>query len=274
MQQHVKIAGIPIDPLTYDEALIRIRHAVGGSVQEHWVTVNPEMVLRASADPPFRDTLLGATVRTADGVGILWAARYLHSDKRPSGFSKCLWWLWSLVSIPACSRRIHHPFPQRITGTDLMLKMAEASEKEDWTFFLLGADEGVAEQAIENITRLYPWARFVGCHAGSSDPKDDQESLAKINLAQPNILLVAYGSPAQEFWIRRNLPKLTTVRVAIGVGGAFDFHAGKVRRAPLWMRKIGLEWLWRLLMEPSRIKRIWNAAVRFPLFIYGESEKR
>lgn len=268
MEKQITIAGIPIDNLTVDEVLGRIEAAVAHGPQTQLVTVNPEMVLEASRDSSFLELLRSAQLRTPDGIGILWAAHLLQKSPSPSGVLSRLRWFGSLASILFCPRAIRNPIRQRVTGTDLMRRIATLSGPKGWPLFLLGAREGVAEAAIQNLTLAAPGASFVGCFQGSPDLSDDAETLRRINLAKPRILLVAYGSPAQEFWIRRNLPLMPSVRVAIGVGGAFDFHSGMVRRAPAPLRKIGLEWLWRLAREPRRFRRIWRATVTFPLSVF------
>ncbi|MBI5421560.1 WecB/TagA/CpsF family glycosyltransferase [Candidatus Peregrinibacteria bacterium] len=269
MDKPIQIAGIPIDNLTVDEVLGRIETAIAHGPQTQLATVNPEMILEASRNPSFLELLRNAQLRTPDGIGILWASHLLQKSPSPSGVLSRLRWLGSLASILFRPRAIRHPIRERVTGTDLMKRIATLSGSKGWSLFLLGAREGVAEAAIQKLTIAAPEASFVGCFQGSPDPSDDAEVLRRIHLAQPQILFVAYGSPAQEFWIRRNLPLMPSVRVAIGVGGAFDFHSGMVRRAPALLRKVGLEWLWRLIREPRRFKRIWRATVTFPLFILG-----
>jgi len=272
MVKTIEIAGIPIDNVTADEVLALADRTIVSGHQAHWVTVNPEMVLRASQDPAFHALLRNASLRTADGVGILWAAYYLKSKPPVSAIVSRFRWLISLFSILLSPSRVRDPLRERVTGTDLMARLADASQSRDWTLFLLGAEAGVAEKAISILSQAYPQAKFVGSFSGNPGPENDDEAVRRINLARPALLFVAYGSPTQEQWIQRNLVRLPSVRLAIGVGGAFDFHAGAIRRAPRWMQKIGLEWFWRLLREPRRLKRIWNAAVAFPRLIYRQKQ--
>ncbi len=270
MHKPIEIAGIPIDSVTTDDVLEVIDRSVRSGQQAQIVTVNPEMLIRASRDQAFADVLRNAALRTPDGIGVLWAAHYLQvPTSSPSAFSRFRW-ASSLFSILFNPGRIREPLRERVTGTDLMKRIVEASQRKDWTLFLLGAAEGVAEQASRNLSLAYPHAKFVGSFSGSPKTEDEEEIIRRIQLAHPNILFVAYGSPAQEFWIRRNLSRLPSVRVAIGVGGAFDFHAGHIPRAPHWMQKAGLEWVWRLVREPRRLGRIWNATAVFPGLIYRQ----
>jgi N-acetylglucosaminyldiphosphoundecaprenol N-acetyl-beta-D-mannosaminyltransferase len=177
-----------------------------------------------------------------------------------------------LLSILFFPSRVRDPLRERVTGTDLMSKIADASQGREWTLYFLGAGEGIADQAVENLSKVFPRAKIVGSFSGSPKPEEDEAIVRKINLAQPSLLFVAYGSPAQEQWIQRNLHRLPSVRVAIGVGGAFDFHAGTIRRAPRWAQKVGLEWFWRLVREPRRLGRIRNATMAFPQLIYREKQ--
>lgn len=151
----------------------------------------------------------------------------------------------------------------RISGSDLFLDIVKESEKTGWRIFLLGAGDGVAEKAISKLKIKYPKANLVGSYVGSPKENEEDNICSYINNAKPDVLFVAYGSPAQEFWIDRNLKKLNSVNIAIGVGGTFDFVAGRIKRAPVIFQKVGLEWLWRLFLEPSRIKRIWRATFVF-----------
>jgi N-acetylglucosaminyldiphosphoundecaprenol N-acetyl-beta-D-mannosaminyltransferase len=139
--------------------------------------------------------------------------------------------------------------------------------------YLLGAATGVAEQVAERYNKLHPKLKIVGTAAGSPSVRAEKALCAKIAASKAAVLLVAYGSPAQEKWIARNLPKLPRVRLAIGVGGAFDFHAGRVARAPVLLRRLGLEWLYRLLRQPWRLPRIWNATGRFVGLVYRQRRK-
>lgn len=234
----IHILDVPFDAVTYEQALHKIAGFIDRDERVYLTTPNPEMLVEASRNKPFLKVLQKSALALPDGIGILWAAKVLQQ-----------------------------PLPQRVTGMDLMQKVVERSQETGWKIFLLGAREGVAPIAAENLRNRYPGAQIVGAYAGSPS-MDEAEAIAqRINKTAPDILFVAYGSPAQEFWIARNLHRLSTVRVAVGVGGAFDFVSGRVKRAPAFMRRLGLEWLWRLLREPRRFKRIWRATVTFPRLV-------
>jgi N-acetylglucosaminyldiphosphoundecaprenol N-acetyl-beta-D-mannosaminyltransferase len=140
--------------------------------------------------------------------------------------------------------------------------------------FLLGAADGVAEKAAAVLRSRNPRLKIVGTFSGSPRMEDDAVIMRMIKDAKPHLLLVAFGAPAQDLWIHEHLKNLPSVRVAMGVGGTFDFLAGVQKRAPRWMRSIGLEWLWRFIREPSRWKRMWRAVVVFPWLVIRATPSR
>jgi N-acetylglucosaminyldiphosphoundecaprenol N-acetyl-beta-D-mannosaminyltransferase len=189
-------------------------------------TVNPEFVMRARHDAPFRRVLRDCSLRTADGVGITLAARLLG-----------------------------HPLPERVAGVELVIAVAHAAAVRGDRIFLLGGGPGVAEAAARRLEEMAPGVQVVGILRGDPSPDGDAEALAAIRAAAPDVILVAFGAPAQELWSQRNLP-VSGAAVAIGVGGTLDYLAGRARRAPSWMRRAGLEWLFRLVTQPSRAGRM------------------
>lgn len=269
-KKRVNIAGVPIDNCTYELVLDRIGEYVDNDRKVYIVTANPEMVLNASRDESFMDVLKAAELTTPDGVGILWAANYLARPKRKWRLMRLLQLYSSLLVVPFHSISHRPVLKQRVTGADLLKKVIERSEEKEWRIFLLGASKGVAEKAISKLSAHHPKAKMVGSYSGSPEPEEEEEIIEKIEAAKPDILFVAYGSPEQEFWIHRNLFKLKTVKVGMGVGGAFDFHSEAVKRAPRWAQKMGMEWVWRLSREPKRLSRIWNATVVFVRLVVEE----
>jgi len=192
----------------------------------HIITLNPEYIMRSRWDAALKQVIADADVRVADGAGIIAAARLLDGNAHSVA---------------------------RVTGNDLIAALAAAPEKVP--LFLLGAASGVAEAAAATLRQQYPGVRIAGTWAGNAGPGDDAEARQRINATGAQVVLVAYGMPKQDFWIARNLPYLNT-KVAVGVGGAFDYLAGRVPRAPVWMRARGLEWLYRLIRQPWRWRRI------------------
>lgn len=204
----------------------------------HLVTLNPEYVMLARRDGEFREVLRQADLATADGIGIVLAARWLYPGKARA-----------------------HPL-RRITGVDLVEKLAGTGEAR---LFLLGGAPGIASRAAVRLTSQNPGFMPAGLWAGGSpEVRDDPESLARIRESGAGVVLVAYGAPGQIHWIARNQDALASlgVRLAIGVGGAFDYLAGAIPRAPGWMRRAGLEWLYRLVRQPWR----WRRQRVLPLF--------
>jgi len=222
------ILGVRVDDVNLAEAINLVEGwATSPETQARMVvTANPEYVMAARSDPDFRELLNQAALVTPDGVGLMYAGRFLKQ-----------------------------PFRERVTGVAMTHALARRSAETGLNLFLLGAAPGVAEAAANTLRELYPGVNIVGCWAGKSGPEGDAESLAKINLARPEIILVAYGMVKQDWWSVRNLSK-SGAQVSIGVGGVFDYLAGKAKLAPRWMRQAGLEWLYRLWQEPWRWRRI------------------
>ncbi len=266
----IKVLNVQFDVCTKDEALARILDVLRNRIHENAkqiVTPNPEMLLHSQRDSSFREALNRAWLSIPDGIGILWASTFQEITKRSGVIGrlfKSLTSLTGLVFFPHSCRRV---FPERITGVDLMESICAVSRDEKIPIFLLGAQAGIAEKVKEILEIRYAGVNIVGTFSGSPNDFDFPAIHALIAETQPEILFVAYGAPAQELWISRHLSKFPSVKIAMGVGGAFDFLSGLKKRAPKWMQKLGLEWLYRLLKEPSRIKRIWNAAVKFPFLI-------
>jgi len=223
----VRILGVRVDCVDMAGAVAAIERMVSERGPTHVVaTVNPEFVMRARVDEQFRAVLETASLCIADGIGVVWAMR-----------------------------RRGCPQFERVTGSDLVPALARSCASRGWRPFLLGARPGVAAECARRLEEENPGLQVAGTLAGSPRPDDDEEALRRIAAAAPDLLLVAYGAPQQELWIARNRQRLE-VPVAIGVGGTFDFLAGRVPRAPAWLRRAHLEWLWRLALQPKRAPRM------------------
>jgi len=271
-----EILDIPIDVLSQDDAVRRISELFRKEGQFQIATPNPEMLVEARKNPEFRSVLQQTEINLPDGAGLVWAVRKFssseygsasqnHTSREASSSDKLLDSHNRAKHDCARSKRTI----ERITGTDTLLHLCSSASRicPPERIFLLGAAPGIAEKAAEKLKKKNHLLKEIGTFSGSPKAEDEAEIIDKINAFQPTLLFVAFGAPAQELWIARNLPKLKTVKVAMGVGGAFDFISGKRKRAPRWMQKIGLEWLWRLVLEPRRFKRIWNAVIVFPWLI-------
>ena len=152
-----------------------------------------------------------------------------------------------------------------------MEQICMAAEKTGNKIFLLGAIEGTAEKVKEILEKRCPKIKVAGTYAGSPAKHEENKIQKMINISGASILFVAYGAPKQEMWIARNLVHMPKVKLAAGIGGSFNFIAGIKKRAPKWMQRTGLEWLYRVIQEPSRIKRIYNATIKFSLKVLRNS---
>ncbi len=275
MSEKVKILGIPFDKTTLNLAAEQAINWLKEDKKRFIATPNPEMLLESLKNKDFHSLLNKTDLNIADGIGILWASKFINDvenlKNKKSKIKKSSKWLKSLALIPFSKKRLKTILPERVTGVDLMEKICEKAAKINRKIFLLGADNGIAEKVKEILEKKYPGTKIVGTFAGSPKKEDENEIMKKINRTSPEILFVAFGAPKQELWILENLKKFPSVKLAIGVGGAFDFISKKRKRAPVFMQKIGLEWLFRLLQEPSRIKRIYNATIKFPITVLKKS---
>jgi N-acetylglucosaminyldiphosphoundecaprenol N-acetyl-beta-D-mannosaminyltransferase len=234
--ERLHILGVPVDAATFDSLLAAIAGWIeAGDGPYQICTVSPEFVMIAQDDPAFMRVLHQADLCVPDGVGLLFAARYLG-----------------------------HPLPERVTGSDGVPVIAAQAAQRGWSLFLLGAAPGVAEQAAARLVADNPGLYIAGTYAGSPHPDDEDAIIDRVNASGADILFVAYGAPRQDKWIARNRDRLR-VPVAMGVGGTFDFLAGTVPRAPRWMRKLALEWLYRLYKQPWR----WRRMLRLPRFVWA-----
>jgi len=222
----VSILGVRVHRVTPGEAIDRLMDLARGGGKHLVVTVNPEFVMEAQRNREFMEVLNRATLSLPDGVGILYASRLFGT-----------------------------PIGERVAGVDTMERICAAAAGRGLSVYLLGAAEGVAETTAEILAGRYPGLRVAGTYSGSPAAAEEDDICGRVNTASPDFLFVAYGSPAQELWISRNMHRLN-VPVAVGVGGTFDFISGRAVRAPEWIRAAGLEWLHRLYREPSRWRRM------------------
>jgi len=227
------LLGIRVDDVTFDEMLARMGAYIADGKPHQICTVNPEFLMLAQRDPEFRQILAHSDLNIPDGGFLLWAARRKGGRLR-----------------------------QRVTGSDGLPMFAERAASKGYRLYFLGAAAGIAERAAQVLRQRYPALQVVGTFAGSPSPADEDAIVARIRAARPDALFVAYGAPQQDKWLARNAARLG-VPLQMGVGGTFDFIAGIVPRAPAWMRRLGLEWLHRLLLQPWRWRRqlaIWQFA--------------
>jgi N-acetylglucosaminyldiphosphoundecaprenol N-acetyl-beta-D-mannosaminyltransferase len=229
----IDLLGIPIDALNQAEAVEWVARTLPQGGTHLVVSVNPERIMQALRDPTFAAVLRQADLSLADGAGVLWAAR-----------------------------RLGRPLPGRVPGVDFLRALAARGARDGWSFFFLGGGPGVGEAAGAVLSRSFPGFRLAGTFGGSADPQDDEAGVAAVRASGAQLVFVAYGGGREEVWLNRNLARTGAI-VGMGVGGAFDFISGKARRAPLFMREHGLEWLHRLSRQPWR----WRRMLALPRFV-------
>lgn len=226
-EDSVEMLGVPLARIDMEEALARVDQFVEERSPHMVVTSDTPSIVRAQDDAEYQEIVRDADMVTADGRGVVWMARVLGL-----------------------------PVSERVSGVDLMEKICERAEEKGYAVYLLGSAPGVAEEAAEQLRSRCPGLQVVGTHHGYFAPEEEPEVVRAIAEAKPDILFVALGAPRQEKWIRRHMSELR-VPVALGVGGSLDVLAGRVGRAPAWMQRMGLEWLYRVLQQPKRLPRLW-----------------
>lgn len=252
------LLGVEFDNISLADAEQRLADFVESDRKSILTTPNTEFVIRAQSDGEFRDILnKKSKLNLPDSYGILWAAWFLNK-KTPKKFylkfiTVPILWLFSLILLPTLTRFYRTPLQEKISGSDFIWSIAHVAAKNKYRLFLFGGAATVAERAALKLqTDVYD-LRIAGVNEGDLK-KPATEILEAINRSRADILLVCLGSPVQERWLVENLPK-TCCRVGIGLGGTFDFVAKIIPRAPRWMQKNGLEWLYRLFIEPRRLRR-------------------
>ncbi len=226
--KEARILGVRVHRIGMEDALQHIERLIRDGSPNLVITADANAVLIALEDAEFRALMERAALVTPDGFGLLWAGK-----------------------------RLGQPFPERVSGVDMAAQLTRLSHERDYRLYLLGAAPGVAERAAQNLLRRYPNAQIVGVQHGYFSEADEPAIVAQIVAARPHVLLVGMGMPRQEKWAWRHREQLG-VPVMIGVGGSFDVYAGVVKRAPQWLQRIGCEWLWRLMQDPRKIKKVRN----------------
>ncbi len=269
LPHRVEILKIPFDRVTLEDTIKKCQKWLKEKKKQRFIaTPNPEILLKTQTNPKYKKIIQKTDLNIADGIGVLWAATFKKDlNKNNNGLSRLTRGLTLLSKLIIQKSEFTQILPERVTGTDLMDHLITSSKDMETRIFLLGAGPNVAHKVKKHYEEQNENINIVGTYSGSPAKSDEQKIISKINETNPNLLFVAFGAPKQELWIDRNLNQMPSVKLAIGVGGAFDFIAGKTKRAPKWMRKSGLEWLYRLIRQPSRIIRIYNATIKFPLTV-------
>ncbi len=225
MDNKAEILGCHIDIIDKHQALEKINEMISAKKGGQVITLNAEIAFQAQKDEKLRNLINGADLVTPDGIGVIWGGRQLGYD-----------------------------FPERVTGIDLMVSLCQKAADMGWKVFLFGAAPGVAEAAAQSLSKQFPGLAVVGCRHGYFKDDESREIAREIGVLQPDVLFVALGAPKQEYWIREQR-EVMKIPLCMGVGGSFDVIAGVKSRAPGWAIRLNLEWLYRLLAEPSRWKR-------------------
>ncbi|WP_405154811.1 WecB/TagA/CpsF family glycosyltransferase [Paenibacillus sp. FSL K6-0108] len=227
MNHTTNIMGIPFPNITMEQTVTILDDVVDQKQAElfHVITGNPEIIMSCQKDQALRSVVDQAGIVTADGAGIVMVSRFRGGQ-----------------------------LTERVTGCDLLFRLLEAGSRKHWSFYILGAEESVSKRAVEVIAQNYPGVVVRGRQHGFFTMDEEQRIVEEIHEAQPDFLIVALGAPTAERWINKYRHQLNA-RVAIGVGGSLDILAGKTKRAPAIWQKLNLEWLYRLLSQPSRWRR-------------------
>ena len=263
-----KILDVRIDDVSITEALEKARSFLV-SGQNKIFTPNPEMLVKAQKDEYFKKVLNSGDLNLCDGFGLWLAVRCAsscHSERSEESLK--VGEKGSFATLRMTKKT------ERITGIDFMLELCALAEKENRSIYLLGSgSDEITKQCAEVLNKKFVHLKIAGYDRGpmieenSMLTAENGSTIDKINTANPDILFVAFGMGKQEKWIYENLAKMPSVRIAMGVGGSFDYIAGAVPRAPLFLRKIGLEWMYRLARQPKRAGRIFNATFKFVYLI-------
>lgn len=220
----VEVLNCPIDAITMNETIERIDNAIQKKSQLHHVVVNVAKLVHLKKNVELRESVINCDIINADGQGVLLAA--------------------SLLGIK---------IPERVAGIDLMFNLILLAKSKGYKIFFLGADDSVLRAVISRVTTLYGPEIIAGFRNGYFSIDEEFEVANEIANAKPDILFVAISTPKKENFLFRNKSKLKDIGLIMGVGGSFDVFAGKVKRAPIWMQKSGLEWFYRFLQEPRRM---------------------
>ncbi len=236
---HTHILGSKLDLISKQDMRALFSKWLQGRVFNHVITLNPEICLLAEKDHDYHKIIKKSTLSVDDGIGLQIAAKIFGAK-----------------------------MPERITGREVIAELCKLAVKNNKRIYLIGAEPGIAKKAGRSLAKDYPGLEIVGAEEGISESGfsvDSPELIQRINKSKADILLVAFGAPKQEKWISNNQKKLSNVRIAVGIGGLFDYMAGEVAQPHPFIQKVGLEWLFRLFTQPKRVGRIFNATVVFLL---------
>ncbi len=241
----VLLFGVPFERVTLDQALQQVEDAIAHrDTITQSVGVNLDQLLKMQREPEFANIILQCDQITADGQPVVWLSRLFRD-----------------------------PLPARVPSVDIMDALLPLAARKGYRIFMLGARPESVKRAAENIERDYPSIQIVGRRDGYFKVEDEAQITEEINESKADILLIAISSPKKEEFVERNRAALQ-VPFVMGVGGAFDIRAGMTTRAPVWLRKVGAEWVWRFVQEPKRMGPRIIDDLRFAPYIVDEAKMR
>ncbi len=259
------LLSVKITPITRAELLFALAGFLEDGKKHHLVTTNPEFIVEAAQNAQFKEVINSADISLIDGIGILAAVDFINRKKdTKSGFLSLAAYVSSFIRVAIKKEKVvvGNQELEKISGVDLVLLLVQQEWMKQRKVFLLGGQENVSARALHRLQQINPDIVFRSSggvkNIKQKDEKENAAVIASINNFQPDVLLVAYGHPWQDLWISQYKEQLS-FKIAIGVGGTFDYLSGRVKRAPRWMRNVGMEWIYRLLKQPGRSSRIRNA---------------
>ena len=226
MKKRIDFLEIPLDNLSMSETLEIIENSILCNKQIHHCVINAGKVVKMQSDKQLQDSVISSDIINADGMSIVWAARFLG-----------------------------HEIKERVAGIDLMNNLVELAHKKNYKCFFLGAKERVIKKIVDHYSNKYSNQLIAGYRNGYFDYNEEKILVDQIIKSKANLLFVAMTSPKKENFLNKYKAKLKSVNLIMGVGGSFDVISGEVKRAPLFMQKLGLEWFYRLVQEPRRMWR-------------------
>jgi N-acetylglucosaminyldiphosphoundecaprenol N-acetyl-beta-D-mannosaminyltransferase len=251
LRNTIQLGGLPIDRLTQHTALDAIASLIAAQRGGFVVTPNLDHIALARGDQHLRAAYQDAALSLADGQPLVWGSRLLGT-----------------------------PLPERVAGADLLAPLFARAEQEGWRVFLLGGQEDVSRRAKRMLRARHPRLRLVGRDASYWSPRstalpENEPTVRAVQRARPDVVIVAYGCPKQERWMHRHAAHLGSA-VCLGLGGSLDFYVGAVRRAPAWMSRSGIEWMYRLAQEPRRmaVRYLWRDPQVVPALLFDALAQR
>jgi len=240
MENRVNFIGIPLDNLSMSETLDKIEKSIFSNKQIHHCVINASKVVKMQSDKKLQESVISSDIVNADGMSIVWAARFLG-----------------------------HQIKERVAGIDLMENLVALAHKKNYKCFFLGAKEHVVKKIVDHYSQKYSNQVIAGYRNGYFDYSEEKTLVDQIIKSKANLLFVAMTSPKKEVFLNKHKIELKSINLIMGVGGSFDVISGDVKRAPLLIQKIGLEWFYRLVQEPKRMwRRYLIGNIKFMILIF------